>query len=188
MDKENAYYLLNEMEQNLIIDILEEWKVNRDKDNVYQTWKTVPANLLISEWRYYAKMGFTRDKNIDKIQDICIENTLKLSINTVLFGHTSLNPYSYCEWYINENMTEPEFNDWLDEFEWFACDKQGNWRISDYALDELYPLCADLLIETDYNTKLYLIDRMLNIVHPRSDLASWFVDGGSTTLSILANS
>ena len=36
--------------------------------------------------------------------------------------------------------------------------------------------------------KLLLIDRMLNVVHQRSDIAEWFVEGGSRALAQLSSS
>jgi len=34
--------------------------------------------------------------------------------------------------------------------------------------------------------KLVLLDQMLNVVHRRSDIANWFVEGGSHALSQLS--
>ena len=45
-------------------------------------------------------------------------------------------------------------------------------------MDKLFALASKLLRQNEYDQKLYIIDRILNIVHQRSDLASWFVEGG----------
>ena len=41
-------------------------------------------------------------------------------------------------------------------------------------------------MENDYEKKLLLIDSILNIVHQRSDLATWFVQGGRESLTQLS--
>jgi hypothetical protein len=77
--------------------------------------------------------------------------------------------------------------DEIDGFEDFAVDEDGNWRISDYALDKLIGLAIDILGSDDSDKKLVVIDKLLNVVHARSDLSSWFVRGGQSTLNQLAN-
>jgi hypothetical protein len=64
-------------------------------------------------------------------------------------------------------------------------DEKGNWRISDYGLDKIGRYVVALLEEENYNKKLAWIDCILNVAHQRSDLASWFVEGGRKTLSFL---
>ena len=60
--------------------------------------------------------------------------------------------------------------------------------ISDYGLDPLLKLQSELLRSTTPEEKLLIIDRMLNVVHQRSDIAEWFVEGGSKALSQLSSS
>jgi cell division protein FtsX len=42
--------------------------------------------------------------------------------------------------------------------------------------------------EDDISNRIILLDKILNVVHPRSDLASLFVKGGSKALSNLSAS
>lgn len=60
--------------------------------------------------------------------------------------------------------------------------------ISDYGLEPLLKLLNQLLKTNSAEEKIPIIDRMLNIVHQRSDIASWFVEGGSSALSQLSGS
>ena len=62
----------------------------------------------------------------------------------------------------------------------------GQWRISDYAMEPLIKLANELLMEHTAEEQLILIDRVFNVVHPRGDIASLFVKGGSRVLSELA--
>lgn len=75
------------------------------------------------------------------------------------------------------------FDDLMDKFlsNYFA---QG--ELSDYGLRPLQNLATELYGENDPNEKVVIIDKMLNVVHQRSDLASWFIQGGIDTLSALS--
>jgi len=64
--------------------------------------------------------------------------------------------------------------------------KSGHLYISDYGLPAIMQLGAQLYMEDNPNERLILIDKILNVVHQRSDIASWFVQGGSAALSDLS--
>lgn len=66
--------------------------------------------------------------------------------------------------------------------------KIGHMRISDYGLKPLQELAGQLLNTHNSSSKVVVIDRMLNVVHQRSDMASWFVQGGSNALADLSAS
>jgi hypothetical protein len=73
-------------------------------------------------------------------------------------------------------------------FDYYMNDPEGKMGgfISDYGLDPLLKLLGQLMRQTKPEEKLVTIDRMLNVVHQRSDIASWFVEGGSRALSQLS--
>lgn len=64
-------------------------------------------------------------------------------------------------------------------------DENGQWILSDYGLDKLTKLAFDLLGETSSENKLLLLDRVLNVIHQRSDLSSYFIKGGKQVLDSL---
>jgi hypothetical protein len=64
----------------------------------------------------------------------------------------------------------------------------GQAYMSDYGMQPLLELVGELRRGTTPEEKLLIIDRMLNVVHPRSDMASWFVEGGSGALGQLSGS
>lgn len=185
MNREDAIYYLIDLEDTTLCNILQEWRENKGKKNVTQSWKLISKDMLIKEWDYNSKTGLTHDNVIEKIQTICIDNYLKLYVNTILFGHSSTVPFGYAESWLDENETRESFDEWMEDFEDFACDKNGNWRISDYGLDKIGNLILSLLEEEDNNKKLFWIDQILSVTHQRSDLASWFVEEGSKTLSFM---
>ena len=75
-------------------------------------------------------------------------------------------------------------------FDYYQNDPEGKLGgfISDYGLKPLEELLVQLLRATTPEEKLLLIDRMLNVVHQRSDIADWFVEGGSHALGQLSGS
>lgn len=71
----------------------------------------------------------------------------------------------------------------LDHFSEYGTDSKGDYILSDYGTDPLVQLAFTLSREDDPAQKVVIIDKMLNVVHQRSDLASWFIEGGSQALS-----
>ena len=95
-----------------------------------------------------------------------------------------------------EDMTREKFYELLFEemtdrfFNYYQNDPEGKLGgfISDYGLRPLEELLVELLRASTPEEKLLLIDRMLNVVHQRSDIADWFVEGGSHALGQLSGS
>ena len=144
-----------------------------------QPWSVVPAGRLQKIWADTERMGFVRDvKGIDEIADVMVRNTLMLNANTELAGHTPHDPVNLAQQYGHE---------WTDElnedFGDHILDAQGQWRISDYAMEKLMGYAEKLRRATTPLQKLTLIDLMLGTVHARSDIAGMFIEGGSKTLS-----
>jgi hypothetical protein len=54
---------------------------------------------------------------------------------------------------------------------------------SDYGLEPLLRNLQELRKVSTYEEKLHYLDRILNVVHYTSDLADWFVQGGSDALT-----
>lgn len=134
-------------------------------------WQPLPANRVIKIWTDYSRIGFVRDeKGIDTLADRLIEIVARLAAST------GLTPEE-----LEENEIDPdEFWDW-------AVDENGQYVMSDYAWKELNPLILSLYEARTPEDKLQFMDRIFNIVHQRSDLSKFFVEGGSKTLDKLAN-
>jgi hypothetical protein len=72
-------------------------------------------------------------------------------------------------------------------FDYYLVDpKSGHIYLSDYGLPAIMQLTGQLYGEQSPEIKVQIIDKILNVVHQRSDLASWFVQGGSRALSDLS--
>lgn len=208
-----------------------------------QPWSRIPIEPVKRIWMEYAQYKIIRhekmEKLVDKMGEIAINNIIKLYLNTMLSGHTELNPedeaeeQGYCfkekiqgqeeeeqqeeqqKTYIEQAdptlfpvqyhhpehkqkagdfdkerqcmilpFTYDKFNELTDVY---IYDKDwGQWRISDYAMKPLMELAHDLLKADSAEEKMLLLDRVFNVVHPRGDIASLFVVGGSKALTELA--
>ena len=144
-----------------------------------QPWRLVPLGLAQNVWGEFARLGHVRnEKGLERIRSIVVENIVKLDINTECCGHSRSLPLDeMADWDVSEEM--------LEETDYFFAD--GNWRISDYAFDRLIPLALDLIGAAPPNELIMSIDEVLSVTHPRSNLASWFIEGGIAGLDALGD-
>jgi len=175
--EEDIRYEQFDQEQQAVRDVLEEFKSRQPNEK--QPWPVIPFGRVKKIWEDYMRMGFVRDeKGIDQIAQKMIQNVHRLSANTYLAGHTQSDPQENFDEY---NMNEED----QEKFYEYMIDERGQYIISDYGLPKLEKLATQL--EHTYNAeeKLQLIDRMFNIVHQRSDLPAFFIEGGSDSLDKL---
>jgi len=172
---EAAHSIITEFEQHI-------------KDPKYrQKWEVVPAARLKKIWNDYAKTGMVRDeKGMGDIAWTVQYNIWKIHANTILCGHSEQSPIQFAENVMGENLEEKYGRDVFQDDNSFFDDDKGAWRLSDYALDPLINAAAKLENAKTAEQQLQAVDFILNIVHARSDLASWFVQGGTATLNSLA--
>jgi hypothetical protein len=69
----------------------------------------------------------------------------------------------------------------------YFTDLNGSWLLSDYGLPKLEAIYPSIFNAKTDEEKLYAIDKALNVVHQRNDLAAMFVEGGTKTLTQVAN-
>jgi hypothetical protein len=146
-----------------------------------QPWTLIPFNRIHKIWNDAAKEGFVRDaKGIDAIAQQMIETTLKLAANTLLLGHTQSSPTEEYEEYGIDDEGQGRFAD-------YAVDDNGQYRLSDYGMRPLEEFAFQLYSQAHTpEDQMLIIDKMLNVVHQRSNLASWYIEGGFTSLNELA--
>ena len=148
-------------------------------------WRVIPAARLTKIWGDYGKMGFVRDiKGLNNIKEQMLSNIVKLDVCTALMGHTERR--------VQDMIDEADFEDRInlkdkateERFYWdFFQTKNGLVIVSDYGLPKLQKLYPSINREENSERLLVFIDMALNVVHPRNDLASMFVEGGSRTLT-----
>ena len=250
-DDDDIDYEFFEREDNVKQGLFDDFLYHNNADfTKHISWTVVPFPRLKKIWEDYMSMGVVRDtRGLEYIEDIMIENTLKIYSITMLLGHTTYSPDEDYEenigYYVDEQLKcitrkpvdvnqleipfgsrkknikkvpqepcEVQVNPYLQEFvtnlyadevkeqdirtkvyedltekfSWYYTEdpESGQAYISDYGMQPLLTLVGELRRETKPEDKLVTIDKMLNVVHPRSDMASWFIEGGSNSLSKLS--
>jgi hypothetical protein len=246
------YERMDEIKQNIFYDFLYKNNQNFTK---HVPWQVIPFPRLKKIWNDFMSTGIVRDtRGLEAIEDLMIENTLKVNTFTTLGGHTPQNPDDDWEEYVGTYVdrqiecyyqkpidkhqleipfsnpkkgyvqkpqdvescnqeVHPYIREFIEEhtsdnvdvkdlrskliyelsnrfFDYYMNDEEGEKGgfISDYGLEPLMTLLSQLRKETRPEDKLVTIDKMLNVVHQRSDIAKWFVEGGSRALAQLSSS
>ncbi len=172
----------NSLEWEIFID---EWDcAMKAKEGEYQYFSIIKAHTIKKVWKEFAESGQVYNtKAIDKMEELLMRNIMKLRINTILSGHTPENGERWASEHLDREVTEAETDKYYD---YCFNPTQGQYNISDYGLDKLEALLLELMVTTSYEKKLVTIDRMINVMHMRSDLASYFIEGGRRTLNELS--
>lgn len=203
--------LISLIKESILSDATEQWYETRDMmynriADEFESGKErveiprINANRLAKIWLDFGKTGVVRDVkglyNIIKQFGIALA---KLDVSTELLGHTETDPkyglesagvhprqigYDVDEWdEVEDFYDDPAFYKFSD----FLVDENGSWYLSDYGLKPLHNFYHKALITDKPEDMIYAIDKALNVIHARSDLASWFVEGGADTLNKIAN-
>jgi hypothetical protein len=144
-------------------------------------WPKVPAARLKRIWLDYGKTGVVRDeKGLEAIADQILTNIARLSASTDMMGHSMVDARQEFEDDYGITFTDQEWEDWMSTY---FTNKHGGWLLSDYGLKPLKQIYGKIYKAETAEQKLYWIDRALNIIHQRGDLADMFVQGGSATLN-----
>ena len=182
-----VYEKMNEMKYNVLSSFKEALNKHKASGREYmeerQNWNTIPFGTLQRIWQQFIKFGEVPSqlwKYLDKIEAIITNNILKIDVNTEFAGHKTQVDTDVLEDYeISEEDLREHFGD-------FIMDPNGQWRLSDYGLEPLLQKLSELRKLKTPKDRLVKIDQILEIVHARSDIAGWFIAGGSRALSDLS--
>lgn len=145
-------------------------------------WNRIPAPRFIKIWKDFGKTGIIRDeRGLNTIKYRMLNNIIRLDVTNMLSGHDIDDPkHRLEELDINLDLDDPEIGDKF-YYEYLTGDDSG--FVSDYGLPKLKDLFSQLYNEQDPEKILFTIDKMLNIIHQRSDLSAVFIEGGQSTLN-----
>lgn len=182
MDIHDFYEVIREQEY----DIIQEFA----NGNQVMSWSVIPFGRLKKIWQDYSKFGFVRDESgMQKIKEKMLENLARLMAATNFAGHSQNSPADMYNEAINEDADEENqmTNEKLFDDERYAYffDTEYGTAYSDYGIKPLSNLALELINAKSAEEQLVLVDRMLNIVHMRGDLAALFVEGGARALQDL---
>ena len=172
-----------------IESVLDEFFEDKENKKSVKTWAVIPKeqykNLLE---RYMA------DPITARIPYSVVEKwleTIKLNVKAIkgigeLWPRGDLNMNIYeANKYFKTNIISAMMREKLKRlgfYEW-AVYPDGKLAYSDQGLEPLENILAEEQPNMTAEDILLLINRCLNVVHPRNDLASAFIEGGSQTCS-----
>ncbi|MFA5366606.1 MAG: hypothetical protein WC333_01875 [Dehalococcoidia bacterium] len=175
----DLYEKYDQMKSEILYGFLDD-KKRGVKD---QPWTLVPFGRLKKIWEDFMIYGHVRDtRGLEMIEDIIQDNIIKLYVNTELVGHTSHDPDEDFEEAGFTEQDKEEFYNYINKFSDYAFSDFGGRRLG------LTTLLTHLRKARTPEEKVPIIDQILNVIHQTSDLAAWFVEGGSSALSQLSGS
>ncbi len=175
---------------------------------IYSITKLLGHTTYSPDDEYEENLGYYVDEQLKCVLRKPVDiNQLEIPFNNPRKKNVKKVPQEPCEIeidpYIQEfvnNLIEEEvkeqdirtkvYEELTSKFSWYYVvdPESGQPYMSDYGMQPLLELVGELRRGTTPEEKLLIIDRMLNVVHPRSDMASWFVEGGSHALHQLSGS
>lgn len=151
-----------------------------------QAWSVIKTHRLAKILKDYAKTGIIRDEEgVIEVAEEIIQKTAALYVNTILCGHTSIDPVPYLEEELDEKIDTEKFEAFTDEY--LFDDEVGQYRISDYGLGKLMDICYEMEECKTAIELLSCISMALNVMHQRSNLSAWLIEGGIQRLKELSN-
>ncbi len=177
----DLYEMVDDEKRSIVSDFFSESRV----DGSMMSWSVVPFARLKKIWQDYIKYNVVHDqRGLDSILNRILRNIARLQASTDLAGHSQGGSL---EEFLGDEEEEFELDDdkQFDFYESFLNTEYGV-PISDYGLKPLWDLAFKAIETNSSEEKLVLIDRILNVIHQRGDLAALFIEGGSGSLSELS--
>lgn len=154
----------------------------------------------LEDFMRYGAITVYPEKHIYRWKRYTLHNIAVLASFSEICGHTSHFPIeTYNDIFHYDHNVEDivggvkDYEEFCFEF-WDVYSEDicptwsnGHWLVSDYGLPKLMVLGHLLVNEIDVNQILILINKILNVTHPRSDLAELFIIGGSDSLTMVSN-
>jgi hypothetical protein len=182
---DDIYYEIADIKTDILYSTLNDFKewLNHKDINKNQVWNVVPYNKIKTVWKQYMKFGFVKnEKLLEEIKIQFIINIIQLDVNTILSGHDVYYPTDEMD---DCGVSHDDLQEYFGEFVYNH--EQHQYNISDYALKLLFKLMIELKKCKKSEEIILVLDKILNIVHQRSYLASLFVEGGKANLDDLTN-
>lgn len=183
MGEYDAYYVLSEFFNN---------------PNGKQDWGVLINPEMyakaLREFTQYGKLVNFPSKYIYQWMGIIMKNTAILETNTDLVGHSMNFPgYEVAEFAERIDGIEigddySEGSEWLEKkglYDWMQM-PDGSDAWSDFGIEPLWRIFEEYSDDLPPEKVLVLVNRALDVYHQRGDIASIFIQGGSKTLSKIA--
>lgn len=180
-------------------DLFNEFEHDKANGIRNKKWNLIPKepywNALDGYMRYGEAFRMP-EKYIDNWLELISHNLIVLQYMTELFGHERFYPTDELVDYFFDDKRDEAPNDYegwceflekIGFFEWCML-PDGSDALSDYGRDPIFKILLSLKNDASKGEKLVAINRCLDVVHCRGDLASAFIEGGRKTCYQISNS
>lgn len=200
LNEEKDYY--DFYDESPVYTVILEFISDKKRGVGRKQWNLIPAQQYhnaLKEFMQYGQFMRFPTKYIEQWTKLITKNVLDIYAITELAGHSSSFPYDdfleafgfvrdskkYNQLNGDYNACD-EFLDKLGFYDW-ANLPDGSDAWSDYGLKPLFKLIKELEENTTPEQQIVTINKVLDVIHQRGDLASAFIEGGSKTLYGISN-
>lgn len=173
------------------------WEFLDDKRNgiPHKQWDLIPAaqyQNLLNRYMQWGDNARIPDGLMDEWIQLIANNLVTLEYMTAFAGHASYFPQDdfedvfgeeYQGQYDYEDLSE--FLENIGYYDWAQL-PDGSDAISDYGIQPIAKILEELSPASTPEDKLLIINRCLDVIHCRGDLASTFIQGGRATCSAIS--
>lgn len=202
LNEEKDYYDFWDEQSSAVYDTLNEFLADKKNGVTRKRWRVIPhtqyKRALTEFVRYGEFMRFPTD-NIKKWEWMIIRNVLSIYAITQLAGHSTYFPMDeFCNAFgyeVDEYIEDTDASGYekaseelekLGFYDW-AILPDGSDAWSDYGLEPMYKLLKELEESDTPEQKIVVINKIMNVVHQRGDLASAFIQGGYKSLTDISS-
>lgn len=200
LNEEKDYY--DFYDESPVYTVILEFISDKKRGVGRKQWNLIPAQQYhnaLKEFMQYGQFMRFPTKYIEQWTKLITKNVLDIYAITELAGHSSSFPYDdfldafgfvrdskkYNQ--LNGNYIAcDEFLNKLGFYDW-ANLPDGSDAWSDYGLKPLFKLIKELEENTTPEQQIVTINKVLDVIHQRGDLASAFIEGGKSTLYSISN-
>lgn len=202
LNEEKEYYDFWDEQVGSIGKTIQEFLSDKKNGVTKKRWRVIPVTQYkraLTEFVRYGKFMRFPTRNIEKWEWLIIENVLSIYAITELAGHSPSFPidefcdafgYDYKEYVDDDDLggyTKASGElEGLGFYDW-AILPDGSDAWSDYGLGPLMELLKELEEVDTPEEKIVVINKIMNVVHQRGDLASAFIQGGYNSLTSISS-
>ena len=147
-------------------------------------WNVFSLSRFKKIYRDSVQYGVVHDiRGLNDIIDLVLTNLAKMEACTMLSGHSQSSLKDIFESVgLDESIAEQISHNAMHPF-WDYLNTKYGAPYSDFALNPLWNFAHEIFNAENDEYKLIILDKMLNVIHMRGDIASLFIEGGSDALS-----
>lgn len=171
--------------------IVDEFFADRQKygNKCIKKWTVIPKDQYKGQLNNFMETGNDSRLNVNLLDDwieLLKKNAITLYWLTELYGRRKDFPFECVPPTVTGRKNAQMFLDINGFYRW-AVFEDGSWCCSDWSINDIFDLLSRYKVNMPPQGKLILINRIINMVHIRGNLALAFVEGGRNSCDEISN-